>query len=137
MGRKKKATSKPTENPETEKEKTPDLQWTDEMEAALFNAFLDQHNKGKHADLGWKNEAWGLIVEAVQVVYEGPLVITKTHCQTKEGSYKGHYKDHLYLGKLSGFNWNEELGVFEAPPEVWDELIKVYPNSNMIDTCMY
>ena len=52
MGRKKKATSKPTENPEMEKKKTPDLQWTDEMEAALFNTFLDQHNKGKRADLG-------------------------------------------------------------------------------------
>ena len=49
-GSQKKAISKPTENPEMEKEKTPDLQWTDEMEAALFNAFLDQHNKGKSAD---------------------------------------------------------------------------------------
>src|SRR5436305_10207371 len=74
MGRKKKATSKPTENAETEK-KISDLQWTDEMEAALFNAFLDQHNKGKRADLGWKNEAWGPIVEAVQAVYDIHLSI--------------------------------------------------------------
>ena len=120
-----------------EKEKTLDLQQTDEIEAALFNTFLNQYNKRKCVDLRQKNEAWGLIVEAVQVVYEGSLVITKTHCQTKEESYKSHYKDYLYLGKFSEFNWNEELSVFEAPPEVQDELIKVYPNSNMIDTCMY
>jgi hypothetical protein len=41
--------------------------------------------------------------------------------------YRGrdHFKDHLYIEKLSGFNRNEELGVSEAVPEAWDELIKV------------
>jgi len=132
MPRKRKPTTKATESAEADKERTPDLQWTDAMEAALFGAFLEQHNNGKRADLGWKTEAWGPVVEAVQAVYEGPLEITKTQCQTKEGTYKGHYKDHLYLENLSGFNWNEELGVFEAPPEAWDELIKVCLYSKMI-----
>ena len=127
MPRKQKPTTKATEHTETDKEKPLELQWTDAMEAALFNAFLEQHtrNKGKRADLGWKTEAWEPVVEAVQAVYEGPLVVTKTQCQTKEASYEGHYEDHLYLAKLSGFNWNEELGVFEAPPEAWDELFRV------------
>jgi hypothetical protein len=43
--------------PSTE-EKAPDLQWNDVMEAALFNAFLEQQNRGKRADMGWKSEAW-------------------------------------------------------------------------------
>ena len=67
MPRKRKPTTKATEHTETDKEKPPDLQWTDAMEAALFNAFLEQHNKGKRADLGWKTEAWGPVVEAVRI----------------------------------------------------------------------
>jgi hypothetical protein len=35
---------------------TTELQWTDPMEAVLFNAFLEQHNRGKSADMGWKSE---------------------------------------------------------------------------------
>jgi Myb/SANT-like DNA-binding protein len=125
MGRKRKAATQPTVNGETEKEKTPDLQWTDAMETSLFNAFLEQYNKGKRADLGWKREAWGPIIEAVQTAYEGQQLVTKAQCQTKEATYKAHYKDHLYLKNLPGFSWNEELGVFEASPEAWDEQIKV------------
>ena len=68
MPRKRKPTTKATEHTETDKEKPPDLQWTDAMEAALFNAFLEQHNKGKRADSGWKTESWGPVVEAVQAV---------------------------------------------------------------------
>jgi Myb/SANT-like DNA-binding domain len=106
---------------------TTELQWTDPMEEKLFNAFLEQHNRGKRADMGWKAEAWAAVIEAVQAAYGGQLVVTKTHCQTKEATYKNHFKDHLYIEKLSGFSWNDELGVFEAAPEAWDELVKVEP----------
>jgi Myb/SANT-like DNA-binding domain len=75
--------------------------------------------------LGWKREAWGPIIRAAQAAYKGPHLITKAQCQTKEAHYRAHYKDHLYLKNLSGFIWNEELGVFEAPPGAWEEVIKV------------
>jgi hypothetical protein len=93
MPRTRKSTKKAASD--ADKDKPPELQWTEAMEAALFNAFLEQQNCGKRADLGWKSEAWGPVIAAVQAIYEGPVVITKTHCQTKEGVYKSHYKDHI------------------------------------------
>lgn len=107
-------------------DKPTDLQWNDAMEEMLFNAFLEQHKRGKRADMGWKAEAWVFVTQAVQTIYQGPLVISKKQCQTKESTYKSHFRDHLFIAGLSGFSWNQELGVFEAPTEAWDELIKVF-----------
>jgi Myb/SANT-like DNA-binding protein len=108
------------------KDKAPDLQWNEAMEAALFNAFVEQQNCGKRADMGWKSEAWGPVIAAVQGVYDGAVVITKSHCQTKEGSYKSHYRDHVWLERQSGFSFDKETGLFDAAPEAWEELLKVY-----------
>lgn len=115
----------PRSKPVSTKEKAPELQWSEAMEAALFNTFIEQQNRGKRADMGWKSEAWGPVVAAVQEIYDGPVVITKSHCQAKEGSYKAHYKDHLWLEKQSGFTFNHETGCFDAAPEAWEELLKV------------
>jgi hypothetical protein len=109
-------------------EKAPELQWTDAMEASLFHAFLEQHRKGKRADMGWKSEAWVPITQAVQAVYHGLVTVSKKQCQTKESTYKSHFRDHLYIAELSGFSWNDERGVFESSMEAWDELIKVFPH---------
>jgi Myb/SANT-like DNA-binding domain len=117
---------KAAENSEADKHNPTELHWTDPMEAALLNAFVEQYDRGKRADLGWKGEAWGPIIEAVQAAYGGPLAVTKVQCQSKEAIYKNHFKDHTYIARSSGFTWNEELGAFEAAPEAWDELVKVY-----------
>jgi hypothetical protein len=53
------------------------------------------------------------------------MVVTKAHCQSKEGAIKSYYKDHLFLEKKSGFTWNENTGTFDAPDEAWEELIAV------------
>jgi hypothetical protein len=127
------------ENAHTVEEKPPDLHWTDAMETALFNAFLEQYNKGNRATLGWKREAWGPILQAAQAAYKGPQLITKAQCQTKEAHHRAHYKDHLYLKNLPGFIWNEELGIFDAPLEAWEEVIRVCLSiySNDIPLPMY
>jgi hypothetical protein len=130
MPRTRKSTKKAVSD--ADKDKPPELQWTEAMEAALFNSFLEQQNRGKRADLGWKSEAWGPVIAAVQAIYEGPVVITKTHCQTKEGVYKSHYKDHIWLEKQSGFTFDPETGFFDAAPEAWDELLKVYQYANIL-----
>ena len=102
--RKKKGAATNNGTEETQ-EKLPDLQWSDKMERALFEGFLDAQNAGKRADTGWKSEAWGPVIEAVQARYTGPVTITRTHCQTKESGFKAHYRDHLWLENKSGFTY--------------------------------
>ena len=101
------------------------LRWTEEMEVALFETFRQQMNAGKKGDNGWKPEVWPLVIEAVQEVYSGTVAITKKHCQGKEQTFKGHYKDHVWLSKQSGFEYNLDTGMWEGSENAWRDLIKV------------
>ena len=93
------------------------------MEAALFNAFVEQQNCGVLIWVGNRRHGGGPVIAAVQGVYDGAVVITKSHCQ---GIYKSHYRDHVWLERQSGFSFDKETGLFDAAPEAWEELLKVY-----------
>jgi Myb/SANT-like DNA-binding protein len=121
MGRPRKANKEPSAG------KPPNLSWSEKMESELFEALLDQQNVGKYANVGWKKEAWPPVIQRVQNAYTGPLVVTKTHCQSKEGIYKTHYKDHVWLVAQSGFTYDEETGLIDVVPEAWEEVVKVSP----------
>src|SRR5438046_6104179 len=66
---------------------------TDLMEETLFNELHRQDHLGKHADMGFKSEAWIVVCNAVQDVYIGPIVIEVSQLKNKESNYKVLYKD--------------------------------------------
>ena len=100
-----------------------DLQWTKEMEEVMFNELYRQDQLGKRADAGFKAEAWTVVLEKVQEVYTGPLTIAQL--KSKEGWYRGAFKDWKWLKDQSGFNYDEATGMIVAAREAWDEVIKV------------
>ena len=79
------------------------LIWTDLMEETLFNELHRQDHLGKHADMGFKSEAWIVVHDAVQDVYIGPIVIEVSQLKNKESNYKVLYKDWKWLKEQSGF----------------------------------
>ena len=101
-----------------------DLQWTKEMEEAMFNELYRQDQLGKRADAGFKAEAWTVVLEKVQEVYTGPLTINLVQLKSKEGWYRGAFKDWKWLKDQSGFNYDEGSGMIVAAREAWDEVIK-------------
>ena len=52
------------------------LVWTKDMEYLMFSQLLEQQERGKRADIGFKKEAWAIVLAIVQTSYRGPLLIT-------------------------------------------------------------
>ena len=65
------------------------------MEEALFNRLQDMNRAGKHADSGWKSEAWGEVLNAVLAVTPDRQkdLLTLEKVKSKESNYKALYKD--------------------------------------------
>jgi hypothetical protein len=95
------------------------------MEETMLNELYLQDQLGKRADAGFKAEAWTIVQEKVQAIYQGPLTINLVQLKSKEGWYRGAYKDWKWLKEQSGFGFDEGTGMIIASKEVWDEVIKV------------
>jgi hypothetical protein len=98
--------------------------WTFEMEEALFNELVHQVELGKRADSGFKKDAWIAALTAVEAVTTRQD-ITLQRCKNKVESFKKYWRGFNTLRDQSGFGYNEETGLIEAPNNVWTELLKV------------
>ena len=62
--------------------------WSFAMEEAMFNELLHQVEMGKHADSGFKKEAWTAV--CIQVAQHTTQEITLDRCKNKADMMKGY-----------------------------------------------
>jgi Myb/SANT-like DNA-binding protein len=99
------------------------ITWTFKMEEALVNELVQQVEQGKRADSGYKKEAWAAAI--TQVEHATSRVVTLEQCKNKIDTMKGHWRLFNWLKEQSGFGYNDETGLIEAPHNVWENAIKV------------
>ena len=69
----------------------------------LFDELFQQNNLGKRADMGFKAEAWEVVKERVQAVYDNgnppliPMTIQAKQLKTKEANYRSLWRDWRWL----------------------------------------
>jgi Myb/SANT-like DNA-binding domain len=117
-----KATQQATRK-EQESGKSSHVKWSEDMEKTLLNELLNQVQNGKKADSGFKKEAWVAVLFAVLEITTQQVTIQQ--CKNKADALKAQWKDLCYLREQSGFGWDDENNMVEAPDDVWDRLLKV------------
>jgi Myb/SANT-like DNA-binding domain len=106
-----------------EKEKENKIRWNKRMEEVLFLELLEQANNGKSADNGFKKEAWVAALDAVMAVTTQWALVEQ--CSNKNDAYKTLWKEWMWIGKQSGFGFDESIGLYTARDSAWEDLIKV------------
>ena len=112
------------------------LIWTPAMEQALLEGLVKQTQIGKQAESGYKKEAWTAVIKEIQAVMPVHKAhsITQQQAKNKMHIWKRRYTIWVELGNLSGFGWNDELGLYTASEETWDTYcaVSIYTDSSII-----
>ncbi|KAL6899390.1 hypothetical protein ACP4OV_006048 [Aristida adscensionis] len=82
---------------------------------------------------GWTSEAWNRIVKQFLEKFTY-VTFSRTQIQEKEKELKRDYMTLKEARKQSGASWNERLGMIEAEPAVWDNIIQSHPKAKKFVT---
>jgi hypothetical protein len=102
------------------------LTWTFEMQETLVLGLQEQGRLGKRADNSFKSEAFAVVLPQVQAISpSNNPPVTKERAKAKLSDLRKQFQVWWTLRNQSGFGWNEETGIIEAPDSVWEAYIEV------------
>ncbi|CAO2175529.1 unnamed protein product [Urochloa humidicola] len=100
--------------------------WNFNYEKALVDILQMHKHQRFRGQNGWTSEGWKSIVKHFNEKF--PLAgFSKAQIQEKEKELKGNYKAVSIGKKKSGLSFNSALGMINAEPEIWKELIDENP----------
>lgn len=98
--------------------------WNLGLDKGLVELLHYHNNDYYRSQNGWSSETWNRIVKLFQEKFTH-VHFTKVQIQEKEKDLKRDYNLLKEAKKQSGTHWNGTLGILEAAPPVWDNIITV------------
>src|SRR6266498_1791083 len=95
----------------------PRARWTHQMKLFLIELLKDHDVPGFRTQNAWSKEAWTNIVCRLNQKFCVSLSINQV--KQKEQDLKKDYRSVKDLMAESGFGWDSERMMVEAPPSVW------------------
>ena len=100
------------------------LVWTNEMDTALLSVLVDHHNRGDHAQNGWKPHVYNNCIKHVKKICD--VVINKDKIVARIKTFDKHYEVINKILSQSGFGWDwDNNKVSVDSDEVWDRYVEV------------
>ncbi|XP_073153931.1 uncharacterized protein At2g29880-like [Henckelia pumila] len=101
------------------------------MDEFLLDFLLEQKNQGQKPDRNFSQAAYNAAIEAINSKFT--MKVNKDNVQNRLKTLKRKMTIALEVFKRgSGFGWNDITKQIEAPEEVCDALIKVYPDAKHV-----
>lgn len=97
------------------------------MKNALVEALVNEIERCKRADSGYKKEAWEYARNEVQRV-AGGAIITVTHCKNKLDGFKKNWKVWIDLTNQSGFGVDAQ-GVVTGPDHALEAYFEAHKDA--------
>ena len=104
--------------------------WNLGLEKGLVELLHYHNNDCYRSQNGWSSEAWNRIVKMFQERFKH-VSFSRLQIQEKEKELKRDYNLLKEAKKQSGVHWNEVLGLIEAEPPIWDNIIPVKLKNNL------
>ncbi|CAM0876685.1 unnamed protein product [Alopecurus aequalis] len=99
------------------------LSWTDQMDKAMLDVFVDHYNKGDRAQNGWKPHVYTAAVKNVREKCEKQ--ITKDHIISRNKTFDKYYQVVNKMLGQSGFGWDCDSNMISVDSEdVWNNYVK-------------
>uniref|UniRef100_A0ACD6AJH6 Uncharacterized protein n=1 Tax=Avena sativa TaxID=4498 RepID=A0ACD6AJH6_AVESA len=96
------------------------LKWTDEMDKAMLDVFVEYYSKGDRAQNGWKP-----YTAAVKKVREKcQIELTKENIISRSKTFDKHYAIVNKMLSQSGFGWDDEKNMVTVEDDVWNTYVK-------------
>ncbi|CAN6291972.1 unnamed protein product [Urochloa humidicola] len=111
----------PTAAPKVDRKRA---SWNLGLEKGLVELLHYHNNDCYRGQNGWSSEAWNRIVKMFQERFSY-VSFTKTQIQEKEKELKRDYHLLKEAKQQSGSHFNSTLGMIEADPAVWNNIITV------------
>ncbi|KAJ3688528.1 hypothetical protein LUZ61_017692 [Rhynchospora tenuis] len=105
------------------------LIWNQSMDRVLINAFVHQQNIGNRVNGSFTSKALENVVKEVSEKFPGVKLDKEKVKDRIKYIKRGFAACYDLFKNLSGFNWKEDLSMWQAEPDVWDDLIKKHPQA--------
>ncbi|KAI5013765.1 hypothetical protein ZWY2020_040651 [Hordeum vulgare] len=104
------------------------LTWTDELDKTLLDVLVDHHNRGDHAQNGWKPHVYNAAIKAMRD--KCGLDITKENIYSRMKTFVKHYEIISKILSQSGFgrDWVNNKLLMDSD-DVWDKYVKANDNA--------
>ena len=100
------------------------LVWTNEMDSALLSVLVDHHNRGDHAQNGWKPHVYNACIKHVKETCN--IVINKEKIVARIKTFDKHYEVINKMLSQSGFGWDWDNNMVSVDSdEVWARYVEV------------
>ena len=100
------------------------LVWTNEMDTALLSVLVDHHNRGDHAQNGWKPHVYNACIKHVKETCN--IVINKEKIVARIKTFDKHYEVINKMLSQSGFGWDWDNNMVSVDSdEVWARYVEV------------
>ncbi|KAI5016177.1 hypothetical protein ZWY2020_006028 [Hordeum vulgare] len=99
------------------------LTWTDEMDKTLLDVLVDQHNRGDHAQNGWKPHVYNASIKGIHD--KCGLDLTKEKIWSRMKTFHKHYEvisKILSQSRFASYWVNNKLLI--DSDDVWDKYVK-------------
>ncbi|CAN6317337.1 unnamed protein product [Urochloa humidicola] len=120
----------PTAAPKVDRKRA---SWNLGLEKGLVELLHYHNNDCYRGQNGWSSEAWNRIVKMFQERFSY-VSFTKTQIQEKEKELKRDYHLLKEAKQQSGSHFNSTLGMIEADPAVWNNIITSFPKAKKFQT---
>ncbi|KAI5013738.1 hypothetical protein ZWY2020_040624 [Hordeum vulgare] len=109
------------------------LTWTDEMDEAMLNVFVDHYNRGNRAQNGWKSHVYIAVVNNVRAKCN--VDITKENVMSRCKTIGRHHVNVSKMLSTSGFGWDWICNKLMVDSEdVWSKYVKFCSETSVHDT---
>ncbi|CAM0903969.1 unnamed protein product [Alopecurus aequalis] len=99
------------------------LAWTNEMDTALLSILVDHHNRGDHAQNGWKPHVYNACIKHVKETCD--VVINKDKIVARIKTFDKHYEVINKMLSQSGFGWDWDNNMVSVDSdEVWARYVE-------------
>jgi len=101
------------------------IHWSTQMDLALSNALLEQHNLGHKTPNGWKSVAFTAAIASMKETCN--VEISKEKIMARLKTWNKYYQEITAMLDTSGFGWDWEKNMVKVDSEdVWANYVKVH-----------
>ncbi|CAN0893476.1 hypothetical protein LINGRAPRIM_LOCUS2786 [Linum grandiflorum] len=110
------------------------LRWPKEMDKLLLDLLKEEKVKGNKDEKQFNKADWKTVITELNLGFQKyGKTIDKTKAVNRPKTIQKQMGLAIeVLDKKSGFGWNDITKKIEAAPSVWDTIIKVKPDYNLI-----
>ncbi|KAM0910336.1 hypothetical protein ACQ4PT_014229 [Festuca glaucescens] len=98
------------------------LKWTDAMDKAMLDVFVEYFNKGDRAQNGWKPHVYTAAVK--KVMEKCQVELTKENIISRSKTFDKHYVIVNNMLSQSGFGWDDDKNMVSVEDDVWNNYAK-------------